>query len=83
MKKGIMSISGVLEVNVNNDTDTIEITHEDTADLQIIKNKLHSMGYPERGTVEGLDKFVTNAKSYVSCAIGKLTKEEEEDQVKK
>ncbi|MBK7309407.1 MAG: heavy-metal-associated domain-containing protein [Bacteroidia bacterium] len=83
IKKGIMSISGVLEVNVNNDTDTIEITHEDTADLQIIKNKLHSMGYPERGTVEGLDKFVTNAKSYVSCAIGKLTKEEEEDQVKK
>jgi copper chaperone len=83
IKKGLMSISGVSEVNVNTETDTIEITHTDNAELSIMKEKLHTMGYPERGTVEGLDKFVSNAKSYVSCAIGKLTKEEEQEEIKK
>jgi copper chaperone len=83
IKKGLMSISGVSEVDVNNETDTVEITHSDDAEISAMKEKLHTMGYPEKGTIEGLDKFVSNAKSYVSCAIGKLTKEEEQEQVKK
>jgi hypothetical protein len=32
------------------------------------------MGYPEKGTLDGFDKFAANAKSNVSCAIGKISK---------
>ena len=80
IKKGLMSFSEVSEVNVDVENDTIEVTQVDGTDILKIKDKLHSMGYPEKGTSEGIDKLVTGAKSYVSCAIGKLTKEEEEEE---
>ncbi|MDZ4664627.1 MAG: heavy metal-associated domain-containing protein [Bacteroidota bacterium] len=80
IKKGLMSFSEVSEVNVDTETDTIEVTHLDDFEKKKIKDKLYSMGYPEKGTLEGLDKIVTGAKSYVSCAIGKLSKEEEEEE---
>ena len=35
--------------------------------------KLRSMGYPETGTAQGLGAAVADAKSFVSCAIGRLT----------
>jgi hypothetical protein len=31
------------------------------------------MGYPERGTLHGLSAGVANAKSFVSCAIGRIS----------
>jgi hypothetical protein len=31
------------------------------------------MGYPEKGTVAGLDSLKGKAKSVVSCAIGKVS----------
>lgn len=81
IKKGLLSFSEISEVNVNTETDTIEVTHADNFDQKKIQDKLHSMGYPEKGTLEGIDKLVTGVKLYASCAIGKLSKEEE--QIKK
>jgi copper chaperone len=34
---------------------------------------LKSMGYPEYGSVTGLDAGLANAKSFVSCAIGRVS----------
>jgi copper chaperone len=34
---------------------------------------LLTMGYPEQGSVEGLDALKGKAKSVVSCAIGKIS----------
>jgi hypothetical protein len=31
------------------------------------------MGYPEHGSVSGLEAGLTNAKSFVSCAIGRMS----------
>jgi copper chaperone len=36
-------------------------------------SKLKSMGYPEHGSVSGLDAGLANAKSFVSCAIGRIS----------
>jgi len=33
---------------------------------------LLKLGYPETGTVEGLKAAATKAKSFVSCAVGKM-----------
>lgn len=78
IKKGLTSFNEVSEVVVDIENGDIDITHADGFDITKLKDKLHSMGYPEKGTSEGLDKLLTGAKSYVSCAIGKLTTDEEE-----
>jgi copper chaperone len=40
---------------------------------QAVVDKLRALGYPEKGSVSGLEAGLTNAKSYVSCAIGRIT----------
>ena len=35
--------------------------------------KLKSLGYPEQGSTEGIERATTKAKSFVSCAIGRLS----------
>ncbi len=39
---------------------------------QSITKTLHSLGYPEINSTKGLDKIKTKAKSFVSCAVGKM-----------
>jgi copper chaperone len=56
-------------VNVEEQTVTIEST-EEVRDSAI--HTLFGLGYPERGTVEGLAAFKEKAKSVVSCAIGRI-----------
>lgn len=73
IKKGLLSFPEVSEVLVDVENEMVNVTYSDEFSLKKLKDKLHSMGYPEKGTVEGFDKFASNAKSYVSCAIGKIS----------
>ncbi len=36
-------------------------------------SKLKTMGYPEHGSVSGLDAGIATAKSFVNCAIGRVS----------
>ncbi|MFO0322512.1 MAG: heavy-metal-associated domain-containing protein [Bacteroidota bacterium] len=76
IKKGMKSFAGVSEVTVDVEHESVEITHADHFPVETLKEKLSSMGYPEKGTLEGFNKFAANAKSFVSCAIGKISKED-------
>lgn len=62
------------EVEVNLDVQPREITLEiEDEDLEKLKLKLRNIGYPL--TTDELSKFqtvTTTAKSFVSCAIGKM-----------
>jgi copper chaperone len=70
--KGLKSIEGVVSVAVIHDTQTVEV--DAPASLRdTITAQLRKMGYPERGTISGLSAGLANAKSYVSCAIGRVT----------
>ncbi|MDP1801276.1 MAG: heavy metal-associated domain-containing protein [Bacteroidota bacterium] len=73
IKKGLKSFVEVSEVIVDVENESVEITYTDDLPIEKLKEKLSSMGYPEKGTLEGFDKFTANAKSYVSCAIGKIS----------
>ena len=73
IKKGLKSFAEVSDVTVDVEHESVEITHDDNFPVEPLKEKLSSMGYPEKGTLEGFDKFAANAKSYVSCAIGKIS----------
>jgi copper chaperone CopZ len=69
IKKGLLSIDGVNDIQV--DLDKTEITINDVSDdIYIeVKEKLSKMGYPEVGDA---NTVLHKAKSFVSCATGKL-----------
>ena len=72
IKKELSQLNGVKDVKVNNDENSVEVETEEVFNLSTIKEKLLSLGYPEKDSVEGFKKLTANAKSYVSCAIGRL-----------
>lgn len=62
---------GVLEVKVDIESGTVTIDG-DPAMRDKYAGILSSAGYPEVGTVEGLGSAGAKAKSFVSCAVGRL-----------
>ena len=71
IKKGISSIDGVSEIAINVDESLVAvITTNDV--ISTVKEKLSKMGYPEVGDANTL---LHKAKSYVSCATGKMSSE--------
>lgn len=68
--KGISAIDAIKNVSVNVDDNTVTFSYETEEQVNEVKNKLKSLGYPVDGEANTLgDK----AKSYVSCAIGKIS----------
>ncbi|TXD46911.1 heavy-metal-associated domain-containing protein [Polaribacter sp. IC073] len=68
IKKGLLSLENVDEVEVNVEKSIVSITSE-TENLVLIKEKLSKLGYPEVGDKNSI---VHKAKSFVSCAVGKM-----------
>lgn len=69
IKNGLMKIVGVINVKSNPDEGWVEVEHEDFTDKESIAEKLADLGYPEAGTTN----LLQTAKSYVSCAIGRIS----------
>jgi len=69
IKKSISSLEGVSDVVVDNDEMTVSVNFSEPASKLEIVEKLKSLGYPEATEENGL---LTQAKSYVSCMIGRM-----------
>ena len=57
------------------DVDVAESTviiDDKVVDETEVENVLHKLGYPRINSVEGLEAAKTKAKSFVSCAIGRI-----------
>lgn len=67
IKKGLNNIKGVSEISVDVQNNIVEFNSDNNI-IITVKEKLGKMGYPEKGTGNSFQK----AKSYISCAIGKL-----------
>ncbi|MEI6508285.1 MAG: heavy-metal-associated domain-containing protein [Bacteroidota bacterium] len=76
IKRELMNLPHVSNVTVNKDEEIVDVEYGDEITIDSIKEKLFSLGYPEKNTVTGFTKIAANAKSYVSCAIGKINNEE-------
>ncbi|MEY3511169.1 MAG: hypothetical protein RI914_1768 [Pseudomonadota bacterium] len=72
IRKGLSTIAGMSEVQIDRDQQRITLVANE-ADRGTIAEKLRSMGYPEQGSVAGLQSGLAQAKSMVSCAIGKVS----------
>lgn len=68
IKTALLKIENVIDVTIDKETDTITIDAEN--DRAVFANALSSLGYPEKGHNTLLHK----GKSFVSCAVGNLTK---------
>ncbi len=70
----LLKVTGVngVEIEISLGQVKIEAEHDLKPELKVL---LESMGYPEVGSVEGLKAAKAKAKSFVSCAIGKMTED--------
>lgn len=70
IRKGVLEIEGVdtVTVDVEKSLITVNATIEN---LQNVKRKLSKLGYPEVGDK---NTVLHKAKSFVSCATGKMSK---------
>ena len=70
--KGLNLIECVSNIVIDRDQQLIIVTADMSLREALVTN-LKSMGYPEQGSVSGLDAGLANAKSFVSCAIGRIS----------
>lgn len=70
IKKGVLGVHSVNNVEVDLETSMVTVSHAQDV-VKSIKDKLSSLGYPESGDK---NTVVHKAKSFVSCAVGRLEK---------
>lgn len=76
ISKRLNALDGVDDCKVDIENGIITIKFAESIDVESSKTKvaelLLKLGYPETGTVAGLEAATTKAKSFVSCAVGRL-----------
>jgi copper chaperone len=71
IRKALAAVPGIGEVEVNVETGEIQVQGDETA-RPVVSKRLLELGYPEAGAVSGLGSAAAKAKSFVSCAIGRV-----------
>ncbi len=66
----LSELQGINEVTVDADASLVSFTSENTDGTLLAKQALKSLGYP---SVEDNNTMVSKAKSFVSCATGKMS----------
>jgi copper chaperone len=72
IRKALAAIPGVGDVTVDIDKGEIQVLGDEAARTAVTK-RLLELGYPENGAVSGLGSAAAKAKSFVSCAIGRVS----------
>ncbi len=67
----LSKLVGISNVKVNNESDEVSFDYESNSEFDSAKEKLSNLGYPIVGDTNTLGK---KAKSFVSCAVGRMTK---------
>ena len=70
--RGLESVAGITGVDVDVARGEVSFIGDEALRPAVV-NRLREMGYPERGTATGLDSAVATARSFVSCAVGKMS----------
>jgi copper chaperone CopZ len=70
IKEQLNKIDGVNIITIDQETEQVIISGENL-NRQNIVDRLTQLGYPEKGN----NNEIAKVKSYVSCAIGKLSSE--------
>jgi copper chaperone len=68
--KNLTTLEGIQNITVNVEESAVGFSYDNDDQLNAVKDKLKVLGYPEDGAANSLG---SKAKSYVSCAIGKMS----------
>lgn len=69
VRKGLLSLEGVADAHVDLENDRVEYQYSGSDPSALVVEKLASMGYPLKSEA---NDFLMKAKSFVSCAKGRL-----------
>jgi len=67
--KAVNQIPGITNVSIDLENSTIEFQSDNASNFELVKQKLESLGYPMD---EEHNSLLKKAKSYISCAIGRM-----------
>lgn len=71
IKNNLLELEQVSKVKVDEENGVVEVSLTAPLDQEVLERRLSKLGYPPAGTSNILQK----GKSYVSCAIGRVTSE--------
>ncbi len=74
IKTKLEALAHVNAVQIDVENGSVSIDTNDSDSRDVLVAKLLELGYPEQDSVEGLSSVKAKAKSFVSCAIGRLDK---------
>ncbi len=72
IRQRLIKIPHLLSIEVDIKGESVLITAEHDVRTQAIE-ALNALGYPEKGSQDGLQALGSKATSFVSCALGKIT----------
>ncbi len=67
----LSEIENISDININVEENKVSFNYINEADAFKVKDRLKTLGYP---SIEEGNNIVSKAKSFVSCATGKLSK---------
>lgn len=67
----LSAIENISNLQVDVEESTVSFSYVNDADVLQIKEKLQNLGYP---ALEDVNSLISKAKSFMSCATGKLSK---------
>ena len=65
------ALDAVSDSQVDIENGVVTITGDESSKAEVAQLLL-KLGYPEKGTAEGLKAATAKAKSFVSCAVGRI-----------
>ena len=65
------ALDAVSDSQVDIENGVVTITADESSKAEVAQLLL-KLGYPEKGTAEGLKAATAKAKSFVSCAVGRI-----------
>ena len=65
------ALDAVNDSQVDIENGVVTITGDESSKAEVTQLLL-KLGYPEKGTAEGLKAATAKAKSFVSCAVGRI-----------
>ncbi|KAA3625548.1 MAG: copper chaperone [Flavobacterium sp.] len=69
VRTSLEQIDGITVLSVDPDKGTVDFNYKRLADYKLAHKRLLALGYP---FVEDENSFLLKARSYVSCAVGKM-----------
>ncbi|MEZ4778149.1 MAG: heavy metal-associated domain-containing protein [Flavobacteriaceae bacterium] len=66
----LSKVANISNIAVDVEKSMVSFSSEETTNLPMVEKKLSEIGYPPMGSKNSV---VTKAKSFVSCATGKMT----------